>query len=185
MLPPRARQDRSRSQAGSPVERRNRAMVALSALTAARANALASMRLKHIDLEAGRIIQDARQVRTKFSKSFPTYFVPIGGNALAIVEDWVNYLNASGYGVPTIRCFPRRGSISTRSGSLPRPASIGNAGEGRRRFAAYSATPSRRQARPTATRTRSGTCSLGSASRLAGRLRISRRSHKTSATTRC
>lgn len=50
------------------------------------------MQLKHIDLEAGRIIQDARHVRTKFSKSFPTYFVNIGGNARAIVEDWVTFL---------------------------------------------------------------------------------------------
>ncbi len=74
------------------IERRNRALFALAALTGARANALASMRLKHIDVDAGRIIQDAKQVRTKFSKSFPTFFVPIGGNALAIVEEWVGLL---------------------------------------------------------------------------------------------
>jgi integrase/recombinase XerD len=74
------------------IERRDRALFALAALTAARANALASMRMKHIDLDAGRIIQDAKQVRTKFSKSFPTYFVPIGGNALAIVQEWVLFL---------------------------------------------------------------------------------------------
>ena len=74
------------------VDRRNRAMVALAALTAARADALASMRLRHIDLKAGCLSQDARQVRTKYSKSFPTYFVPIGGNALSILEDWVSYL---------------------------------------------------------------------------------------------
>jgi integrase len=88
------------------VEQRNRAMVALSALTAARANALASMRLKHVDLKAGRIVQDARQVRTKFSKSFPTYFVPIGGNALAIVEDWVNHLQRERLWGPDDPLFP-------------------------------------------------------------------------------
>src|SRR5580704_8178767 len=74
------------------VDRRNRALVALAALAAPRANALASMRLRHIDIEAGRLNQDARQVRTKYSKTFPTFFVPIGGNARSIVEDWVNYL---------------------------------------------------------------------------------------------
>jgi integrase len=74
------------------IDLRNRAMVALATLTAARADALASMRLKHIDIEGGRIVQDARQVRTKFSKSFPTFFVQIDGNALAIVEDWVRFL---------------------------------------------------------------------------------------------
>jgi len=92
--------------AATEVDRRNRALVALSALTAARANALASMRLKHVDLEAGRIIQDARQVRTKFSKSFPSYFVPIGGNALAIVEEWVNHLQRERLWGPDDPLFP-------------------------------------------------------------------------------
>jgi hypothetical protein len=31
-------------------------------------------------------------MRTKYLKSFPTYFVPIGGNALAILEDRVSHL---------------------------------------------------------------------------------------------
>jgi integrase len=74
------------------VDRRNRALVALAAMTAPRADALASMRLRHIDVEAGCVRQDARQVRTKYSKTFPTFFVPIGGNALFIVEDWISYL---------------------------------------------------------------------------------------------
>jgi len=74
------------------LERRDRALFALAALTGARANALASMRLRHIDIDAGRIIQDAKHVRTKFSKSFPTFFVPLGGNALAIVQEWVTFL---------------------------------------------------------------------------------------------
>ena len=88
------------------VDRRNRAMVALAALTAARADALASMRLRHIDIKAGCISQDARQVRTKYSKSFPTFFVPIGGNALSIVEDWVSYLQRERLWGPDDPLFP-------------------------------------------------------------------------------
>jgi integrase len=74
------------------IEKRNRAVIAFTLLTGARDNAVASMQLKHIDLIQGKIIQDARQVRTKFSKSFPTYFFPVGEDVRAIVEDWVTFL---------------------------------------------------------------------------------------------
>ena len=52
------------------IERRNRALVAFALLTGARDSALASMKLKHVDLTAGSVFQDAREVDTKFSKSF-------------------------------------------------------------------------------------------------------------------
>jgi integrase len=88
------------------VDRRNRALIALAALTAPRADALASMRLRHIDVETGCLNQDARQVRTKYSKTFPTFFVPIGGNALPIVEDWVSYLQRERLCGPDDPLFP-------------------------------------------------------------------------------
>lgn len=78
--------------AGSDIERRNRALIALALLTGARAAALASFKLKHIDLEQGCIYQDAREVRTKGSKTFTTWFCPVGGDALQIVTDWCEYL---------------------------------------------------------------------------------------------
>jgi len=74
------------------IDRRNQALVALTLLTGARDSALASLKLKHIDLNAGYINQDAREVRTKFSKTFSTYFFPVGDEVLAIVTDWVRYL---------------------------------------------------------------------------------------------
>ena len=76
----------------SDIERRNRALIALALLTGARAAALASFKLKHIDLERGCIHQDAREVRTKGSKTFTTWFCPVGGNALQLVTDWCEYL---------------------------------------------------------------------------------------------
>src|SRR5271170_3176798 len=60
------------------IERRNRALVAFTLLTGARDSAIASMKLKHVDLIAGCVHQDARDVRTKFSKTFDTYFFPVG-----------------------------------------------------------------------------------------------------------
>jgi hypothetical protein len=75
------------------IERRNRALISFTILTGgARDNATASIRLKHVDLESGLIFQDARHVRTKFSKSFTTFFFPIGGQVLDILTDWVAFL---------------------------------------------------------------------------------------------
>ena len=78
--------------AGTDIERRNRAVLALALLTGARDSALASLKLKHVDLRAGCIYQDAREVRTKFSKSFTTYFFPVGDEILAILSEWVEFL---------------------------------------------------------------------------------------------
>jgi integrase len=74
------------------IERRNRALVAFTLLTAARDSAIASIKLKHVDLSAGCVHQDAREVQTKYSKTFPTFFFPVGVEIVEIVSDWVNYL---------------------------------------------------------------------------------------------
>lgn len=72
--------------------RRDRALIAFTALTGARVGALASFQLGHVDLADGFVDQDARVVQTKFAKTFRTYFMPVGNSALAIVSDWVNEL---------------------------------------------------------------------------------------------
>jgi integrase/recombinase XerD len=74
------------------MERRNRALVAFTLLTGARDGAIASLKLKHLDLTQGAVNQDAREVNTKFSKSFKTYFFPVGEEVEQIVKDWARYL---------------------------------------------------------------------------------------------
>lgn len=74
------------------IDRRNRALVAFTLLTGARDSAIASAKLKHIDLQAGCFFQDARDVKTKFSKTFTTFFFPVGDAVVEIVADWVKYL---------------------------------------------------------------------------------------------
>lgn len=58
------------------IDRRNRALFALWVMTGARAGALASFRIRHVDLVEGVIYQDAREVRTKGAKTFETWFFP-------------------------------------------------------------------------------------------------------------
>ena len=78
--------------ATTDIERRDRALIAFTILTGARDGAIASFKLRHIDIAEGKIDQDAREVRTKFSKSFVTTFFPVGDDIRAVVVDWVNYL---------------------------------------------------------------------------------------------
>lgn len=73
-------------------EKRNRALIAFTLLTGARDSAIASMKIKHIDFNADAVFQDAREVKTKFSKTFITCFFPVGDEVREIVFEWVEYL---------------------------------------------------------------------------------------------
>ncbi len=64
------------------------------------------MKLKHVDLIANRVDQDAREVRTKFSKTFSTFFFPVGDE---IRE------NCGGMGV----IFPRSKVMGWRRSTFP------------------------------------------------------------------
>jgi len=78
--------------AGSEIERRDRALIAFTILTGTRDGAMASLKLKHVDIEEGQVDHDARDVNTKFSKTFVTWFFPVGDDIRQVVVDWVNYL---------------------------------------------------------------------------------------------
>jgi site-specific recombinase XerD len=84
--------------AATEIERRNRALIAFTLLTGARDGAIASMKLKHVDPVAKSVDQDARQVKTKFSKSFKTFFFPVGDEISAIVTEWVGELREKLWG---------------------------------------------------------------------------------------
>jgi hypothetical protein len=55
--------------AATDIKRRDRAIIAFTILTGARDG-------RHIDVVEGKVDQDARDVQTKFSKSFVTTFFP-------------------------------------------------------------------------------------------------------------
>jgi site-specific recombinase XerD len=74
------------------IERRDRALIAFTILTGSRDGATASLKLKHIDIDQNRVDQDARQVKTKFSKSFETWFFPIGDDIRQVFVDWIKFL---------------------------------------------------------------------------------------------
>jgi integrase/recombinase XerD len=76
----------------TPLQRRDKALFAFLMLTGARDGAIASLRLKHIDLVQCCVYQDAREVKTKFAKTFKTTFFPVGPEYLRCFRDWVEFL---------------------------------------------------------------------------------------------
>lgn len=78
--------------ASTDVENRDRALIAFTIVTGMRDSAIASLRLKHIDLDSLLVIQDPSEVKTKFSKRIETFFFPVGDDLEHIVVDWVRYL---------------------------------------------------------------------------------------------
>jgi integrase/recombinase XerD len=101
--------------AGTAIERRNRALIAFTILTGVRDGAIASLKLKHVDVKECRVDQDARQVRTKFSKSFETFFFPVGDGIRLVVIDWVRYLQQENLWGLSDPLFPPTKTVSGAS----------------------------------------------------------------------
>jgi len=93
--------------AATSIERRDRALIAFAILTGARDNALASLKIKHADMARRRVVQDAREVRTKRAKTITSYFFPVGDEIESIATDWLDYLTTvEGFG-PDDPLFPK------------------------------------------------------------------------------
>jgi hypothetical protein len=106
------------------------------------------MKLKHIDLIEGKVEQDAREVKTKFRKTFATYFFPVGEDIRQIVTDWVHYLRIEklwGLGDPL---FPRTRVAVGASHHFEAVGLDRNGWSKPCRSAPFSRTPSRGQACP-------------------------------------
>lgn len=91
---------------GTVVERRDRAVVALILLTGARDMAVASLRIKRLDVGRRELIQDARDVKTKRAKTFTTWFFPVGEEAVEAVAAWVTELKGDLLFGPDDPLFP-------------------------------------------------------------------------------
>jgi integrase len=83
---------------GTDIERRDQALIAFTLLSGARDDAIASMSIRHVDLDRRTVFQDARDVRTKNRKTFTTWFFPVGADIEQIVVDWLMLLKERGFG---------------------------------------------------------------------------------------
>jgi integrase len=91
----------------TPIEKRDRALIAFALLTGVRDDALASLSLRHVDLLQRTVFQDARTVRTKNRKTMKTWFFPVGEDIEAIVADWISSLTTEHHFGPDDPLFPK------------------------------------------------------------------------------
>lgn len=76
---------------GTAIEKRNRAIIAFTALTVVRDAALISLKLGDVDVEKRTVWQDPKHVKTKFRKAIWTGFVAIDPLWEQVVVEWVRY----------------------------------------------------------------------------------------------
>ena len=88
------------------LERRDRALIAFTLLSGARDNAIASLKLRHVDFQSRLVNQDAREVRTKTRKTFVSAFFPVGDEVEQIVSDWIAELQTAELFGPDDPLFP-------------------------------------------------------------------------------
>lgn len=74
------------------VQKRDRAIIAFTALTAIRDDALVTMKIKNVDIEKREIWQNPRNVRTKNRKSITTFFMAFDPLWEEIFTDWFTYI---------------------------------------------------------------------------------------------
>ena len=73
-------------------QKRDKALFAFFMLTGARDGAVASLKLKHVNVDLGHVFQDAREVNTKAAKTITCQFFPVDAAYRACFVVWVRFL---------------------------------------------------------------------------------------------
>ncbi|MEP0520389.1 MAG: site-specific integrase [Hyphomicrobiales bacterium] len=92
---------------GTEYEKRDKALFAFFMLTCARDGAVASLKLKHVNMETRQMYQDGREVNTKNAKTFRCQFFPVDTAYLNCISDWINFLRTEKMFGPTDALFPK------------------------------------------------------------------------------
>jgi integrase len=96
----------SSMKAETDIEKRDRALIAFDFLTGIRDDAMASLSIRHVDLEKRTVDQDARTVRTKNRKTIHSWFFPVGEDIEQIVIEWIDFLKTEKLFSPGDPLFP-------------------------------------------------------------------------------
>ncbi|MBA5777026.1 tyrosine-type recombinase/integrase [Stappia sp. F7233] len=90
----------------SDIEKRNRALITFAYLTGMRDDAMASLSIRHVDMDRRTVDQDARSVRTKNRKTIHSWFFPVGKDIEQIVIEWIDFLKTEKLFGPDDPLFP-------------------------------------------------------------------------------
>lgn len=100
------------------VDRRNKAYVGMHLLTAGRTAAVVSLPIQAWNFSAQCVTFDARYCKTKFSKSFVSYFNPTPARVAELVEAWIVELQGLGF-TSLDPIFPRCDHVWRRTDNAP------------------------------------------------------------------
>lgn len=88
-------------------QKRDKALFAFFMLTGARDGAVASLRIKHVNVELGHVFQDAREVKTKAAKTIMCQFFPVDAAYRDCFTEWVRFLRDDKLFGPDDALFPK------------------------------------------------------------------------------
>lgn len=88
-------------------QKRDKALFAFFMLTGARDGAVASLKLKHVNIELGHVFQDAREVKTKAAKTIMCQFFPVDPAYRECFQAYVTYLREVEFFGPDDALFPK------------------------------------------------------------------------------
>lgn len=88
------------------IQKRDRALMAFTAITGIRDGAIISLKLKHFDQRQEQILQNPREVNTKASKRIDTFIFPISQSLKTIFLNWIKYLEEELLFAPHDPMFP-------------------------------------------------------------------------------
>ena len=92
---------------GDDFQKRDKALFAFFMLTSARDGAVASLKLKHVNIDLGHAFQDAREVKTKAAKTIHCQFFPVGAAYRDCFTAWVAVLHTKKLFGPEDALFPK------------------------------------------------------------------------------
>ena len=89
------------------IEKRDRALVAFTAITGIRDGALVTLKLKHFDPIRCLVLQNPLEVSTKFSKRIDTFLFPLNDDFEEIFIEWIDYLREELFYTDNDPLFPK------------------------------------------------------------------------------
>lgn len=96
---------------GTEIEKRDRALIAFTALTGIRDAALISLKVKDIDRVKKEVWQNPRHVKTKNRKGISTFFMPFDPLWEEITLEWLDYVEQKLGFTPDDPLFPKAAVI--------------------------------------------------------------------------
>lgn len=92
----------------TPIELRNRAIVAMFVTTGIRVAALITLRGKHVNMQTRWVNQDPREVSTKMGKHIRTYCLDLGPGLIDAIKNWARWRRVNGFGADAAFFLPDR-----------------------------------------------------------------------------